>query len=1080
MTVSLQRHSAAPAQTAEFDEDERLSLILSSSFVGSWDRNLLTGGVWVSPSFKTLLGYADHEIGTSIDELADLVHPEDRGRRLVELERHWRDHTPYDVEYRLRHHDGTYRWFRVCGESIWQPDGKPRRMAGALIDITERKQAEASANVTLSALQSSETQFRSLITHIPGACFRILANETWTPIFLSEGIQRITGRPVDNFLLRGLNYSQLLVHPDDVGGLVSATRQALADRRPFSFEYRVNHIDGRTRWAHEEGQGVFDAEGNLLHVDGVILDVTERKQAEAALRDSEAKFASLLANIPGACYRTKIDDAWTMLFLSDAAEAFLGHPAKDFLAGGPRRVVDFIHPDDRESVRQSVMESIRTKQPSQVEYRVVHADGTVRWVLDRGQCSFNEAGNPLFQDGVIFDITDRKHASEQRAAALRIVRENETKFRTLVENIPGACYRCRTDDDLTVLYASDRIEEITGYRPDELELNRLASFSSIIHRDDWPAAKRTIWDSIERHQSFAVEYRIVRPDGSIRWVSDRGQGVFAEDGTVLFQDGVLLDVTERKLSEARLKAAEEAQTAETADRYQKLQCIIDNMADGVALFDAEMRLAAFNRRMVEMGELAAPFAQLGTLYDDLIRNFVIEGDYGPGDVDAILAGKMAEVRSGNPALYEIARHDGRFIEVRRNPMPDGGAVFTYRDVTHHRVMETQLRESQKLEALGQLAGGVAHEFNNLLTAIGGFSRLAIKKQNDPDRVAMCLEEVVKASERAADLTKQLLAFGRKQVLETSVVSVPAIVRDLVGMLRPLLGETIELAISAPEDEKACVVADATQLSQAVLNLCINARDAMPNGGRLEIGVDVEKAGAPCRRRREHCAGEAYVVLTVSDTGTGIDPEILPRIFEPFFTTKEQGKGTGLGLAVVYGMVDQLGGTIDVESEAGKGTTFTICLAEATQPADERTEEESAASAERPTTVLIVDDEKAICDFTAMTLADLGYQVLTASSAVDAVAVFKKHEGAIDILLTDVVMPGQSGPDLARGLSEANPSLLVIFMSGYPNRGADNSEFYRLPEGAAFIYKPFTPDAIGTLVSSVAASQAHAAPPAIAT
>lgn len=932
MASTLRRSLQQPASA--FDLEERLSLIAATPFFGTWDRNLVTGAVWCSLALKSMLGYGEDDFPKTSEGIVELVHPEDREPRRLALERHWRDHTPFDFEYRLQHKTDGYRWFRVTGQTIWGPDGRPRRMGGALIDITERRQAEVSAEVTLAALQSSESQFRSIVAHIPGACFRILADDSWTPIFLSDGIEKITGRPPRDFQGAGLRYVDILVHPDDIPALVGATRAALKERRPFAFEYRVNHTDGRVRWAHEEGQGVFDEKGNLLYTDGVILDVTERRQAENDLRESEAKFASLVANIP------------------------------------------------------------------------------------------------------------------------------------------GACYRCRTDENLTMLYASERMQEITGYKPSDLELNKIVSFSSIIHREDWPAAKKAIWQAIERRESFAVEYRVMRADGGIRWISDRGQGVFGEDGTLVYQDGVLLDITERKLQEERLRTAE----AETAERYAKLQCIIDNMADGVALFDSEMRLAAFNQEMVAMGELPPVFAHLGTLYEDLIRAFIVKGDYGPGDVDAMLAEKMAQARSGKPAVYEIARHDGRYIEVRRQPMPDGGAVFTYRDVTQHRTIETQLRESQKLEALGQLAGGIAHEFNNLLTAIGGFSRLALKKRDDTERVAMCLDEVVKASERAADLTKQLLAFGRKQVLETSVVEIPAIVGDLVGMLRPLLGETIELVVRA-DVEDACVVADATKLSQAILNLAINGRDAMPDGGRLIISVEVVEHAAPCRRRESECGADTCVLLQVSDTGTGIDPETLPRIFEPFFTTKEQGKGTGLGLAVVYGMVDQLGGTIDVQSELGKGTTFTICLPQADRGADAAVAEPEAPAAERPKTVLVVDDEAAVCNFARIALLDLGYKVVTASSAVDAVAVFNELGGAVDILLTDVVMPGQCGPDLARGLAEMNPDLEVIFMSGYPERGANDSQFHRIPEGSPFIHKPFSPDAIGTLVGTVAASQSDAVPAA---
>jgi PAS domain S-box-containing protein len=1074
MRPETNRQELRIVDESAFDDEERLRLITSTTLLGTWDWNLLTNTLWYSPRLKAMLGYDDGTFPTTADEIGQLIHPDDRAARLDAQQRHWRTRQPYQAEYRLLHRDGSYRWYRACGESIWQPDGTPRRTAGATIDITDRKMAEELQRATFDVLQRSEDQFRSIIAHIPGTCFRMLPDSGWTPVFLSEGIERITGRPASAFMSQGMRYVDMLVHPDDVAATDSATRVALAERRPFTVEYRVVHQDGGIRWAHEEGQGVYDADGKLLHVDGVILDITQRKQAEEALRESEAKFASLVANIPGVCYRTRIDENWTMLFLSPEMEAISGYPPDAFGPGGTTAFVDVVHPEDREKIRQVILEAVDGHRPFQAEYRIVRPDGAVRWVLDRGQASFDADGNAHFQDGVMFDITESKEARQQAAAAAAELRDNEIKFRTLVENIPGVCYRCRMDDKLTVLYVSDGIERLAGYTAAQIQADRDHSFGGIIHSEDWSKVETTIRDALAKRQSFELEYRIVRADGSIRWVYDRGQGIFADDGTPIFQDGVLLDITERKNAEEKLNATEAARAAEVADKYEKLQCIIDNMADGVALFDVDMKLVTFNRRMVDMGELPPVFAQLGTLYEDLIRQFVVNGDYGTGDVAQILREKMAQARSGQAAIYEVARHDGRSIEVRRNPMPDGGVVLTYRDVTQHRTIEAQLRESQKLEALGQLAGGVAHEFNNLLTAIGGFSRLALKKQDDAERVSMCLGEVVKASERAADLTKQLLAFGRKQVLEADVVNVADIVHDLVAMLNSLLGEVIQLRIELA-NEPACVLADSTQLSQAILNLAINGRDAMPNGGRLTIGVDLVPPPAAFRERHPDCRAETCVVLRVSDTGEGINAETLPRIFEPFFTTKEQGKGTGLGLAVVYGMIEQSGGTIEVQSTVGKGTTFTICLPRSDGAAGAQAEEDAAPSIGQRRLVLVVDDERAVCDFTKIALLDLGYDVITASNAVDAVTAFNERDGAIDILLTDVVMPGQCGPDLARGLGAINPNMGVIFMSGYPERGANNGDVYRLPEGSAFIYKPFTPDAIGTLVGAVEGSRHRASP-----
>ena len=360
-----------------------------------------------------------------------------------------------------------------------------------------------------------------------------------------------------------------------------------------------------------------------------------------------------------------------------------------------------------------------------------------------------------------------------------------------------------------------------------------------------------------------------------------------------------------------------------------------------------------------------------------------------------------------------------------------------------RTSEAHLRQAQKLEAVGTLAGGIAHDFNNLLTVIAGFTQLALSEVSDSSPTSENLKQVLSASDRAARLTKQLLAFSRKQVLKPSVIDLGAVIDDLAPMLRRLIGEHINLAIDR-QPEPARVLADRGQLEQVIINLVVNARDAMPKGGSLTVRV---------RRTPEG------VIFVTKDDGMGIPEHVRERIFEPFFTTKEQGKGTGLGLATVYGIVQQSGGSIDVESDVGVGTTFTIILPEAPQAAlSNPTSERSELGLRGRERVLLVEDEPSVRVLAKRALEDYGYQVTAALDSADAVRI--AAESQFDALVTDVVMPVMGGPELAKKVLDLQPNLAVIYMSGYAD---DALKSFDLGADVAFLSKPFAPSDLAQIV-----------------
>ena len=460
---------------------------------------------------------------------------------------------------------------------------------------------------------------------------------------------------------------------------------------------------------------------------------------------------------------------------------------------------------------------------------------------------------------------------------------------------------------------------------------------------------------------------------------------------------------------------------------------------------------------------------LGLTFDELSQRFVAgfesETFWEDGSVcaaqDHAVSKCLATHQPQPPTTIGVRRADGRMAWGIFTAMPVSdpetgqmtSAVVTFLDITDRKHLEEQLRQSQKMEAVGRLAGGIAHDFNNLLTAIVGYSQLLLGRLEVGNPMQEELEEIKKAGERAAALTRQLLAFSRKELLQPQVLDLNALVANLDKMLRRLIGEDIEL-VTIFGSRLEHVEADPAQLEQVVLNLVVNARDAMPQGGKIVIetkNLELDEAYA-----HQHVAVSPgrYVMLAVSDHGCGMDAETLKHIFEPFYTTKHRAEGTGLGLSTVYGVVKQSGGNIWVYSEVGRGTTFKIYLPQVNEVADARKSETVSTAVEGGTeTVLLAEDEKLVRKFVRSILEKNGYTVLEAHHGSEALRVALQHPGPIHLLLTDMVMPLMGGKLLAQRMVGLRPGIRVLYMSGY----SENAVVHHgvLESGTAFIEKPFT-------------------------
>ena len=541
---------------------------------------------------------------------------------------------------------------------------------------------------------------------------------------------------------------------------------------------------------------------------------------------------------------------------------------------------------------------------------------------------------------------------------------------------------------------------------------------------------------------YEYECWLVRKDGS-RFLGNQIITVLRDQAGGLrgFAD-VTRDITERSRVEVALRLSEE--------RYRLL---FERNPQPMWVFDLET--LAF----LEVNEAAT--RHYGYSREEFLA-MTLKDIRPPEEVQKLLARlTVGAPRYEEAGVWKHKRKDGTIIEVEITAHDltfygrPAQMVLAY-DVTERRALEEQLRQSQKLESVGQLAGGIAHDFNNLLTVISGYSDLLLRGAKDEGQ-RQKIDEVKKAAERAASLTRQLLAFSRKQVLEPKVIDLNDVVAEADKMLRRLIGEDIHL-VTMCDPGLWRVKADPGQLLQVTINLAVNARDAMPRGGKLTIetrNVELDEAYV-----REHVAviPGPYVMLAVSDTGVGMDAETQRQIFEPFFTTKEVGRGTGLGLSMVYGVVKQSGGNIWVYSEPGKGTTFKIYLPRV-DDAGEKVQADAATHAQlRGTeTVLLVEDEGMVRTLLRDILGAEGYTVLAAAGGQEALEICKRHEGPIHLILTDVVMPGMSGRELVARLSETCRDLKVLYISGYTDDAIVHHGV--LDEGTNFLQKPFTPDAV---------------------
>ncbi len=996
------------AEEALRENERRYKLVTDKMTDIVWiaDMNLRT--IYVTPSVETVLGYSQEE-RMALD-IREKLTPESVAAGMEVLERELALEKRGDADparattilLEYMHKDGSTRWMETIITSLRDDRGSLTGIHGVSRDVTDRKRAE-------EALRRSEEYFRTITEN--SSDILLITDEQGIISYVTPSAERLIGYRPDELV--GMNTFEMIV-PEDLPRAVEDYRKALGTRDiAIPNRFRIRRRNGVERVM--EGVGI-----NLMHnpaIAGFVMsvrDVTDQRRAEEALKESEHRFRQLFDQMSScvAVYEA-VDDGGDFVIrdFNRAAERLEKVRREEILG---RRVTEVFPGVRAFGILDVFQRVLRTGEPEDHDVSFYRDERIAGW---RENHVFRLPSGEIV--AIYDDVTARKQGEE-------FLRDSEQQLSMIINSFPGLV--ARIDRDYRYRFVSNQYELLYGMTPDRI-LGR--TVAEVIGEETFqrvrPSLERAFGGETVTLETWNQNIAGETMYGLLTCMPDLNP-----DGTIRGTIAVIVDISERKRAEETLR-----------ETQRQLADIIDFLPDATFVIDQAGKVIAWNRAIEDL---------TGVRKEDMLgrgdREYAVPfyGERRPILIDLVLQPEEeARVRynsvrwQGNVLIGESFIPDLRGKEVHllgtASILYDTkgsvvGAIETMRDITDRIRLEAQFRQAHKMEAIGTLAGGVAHDFNNILGAIIGYTELYKEQVRDRPKVYHAMGEVLKAAGRARDLVQQILTFSRRAVQEKRPTAVVPIVREVAKFIRASLPTTIEIRqnLNASSD---VILADAGQIHQVLMNLCTNAGQAMAEkGGVLEIGLEEFFIGEAEELRFPSLHAGRYLKLNVRDTGRGIRAENLEKIFEPYFTTKGKGEGTGLGLAVVHGIVKDHGGDVKVYSEPGRGTLFSVYLPLMDSPADAIPFMEEASLPGAGERILFVDDEEILASLGKEQLEDLGYRVVAETDPVHAIEVFRRDPDAFDLVITDKTMPRMTGFDVARELRAIRADIPVILCSGF--------------------------------------------------
>lgn len=971
---------------------------------------------YCSIAIKGLFGCSPEDVKDTFDPILRVVPPEDVDDFLQSIEESAKNLSAWNCEFRVQIPGKPEKC--LYGSSI------PEKMSdgsilwnGYVFDITDRKHTE-------EVLKESEARYRTLLENLNEILFFVNTNAELG--FISQNAERLMGYKPDEVI--GRIFLEF-IHPDDRNAVYESFSRVL-DGVKEAFEYRILTKSGTPIWVRSNPHLVH-SDDRVIGIQGTLMDITDMKKAEESLITNEVKLreAQKIAKMGRwDYYHTEDKLVWC-----DTMYDILEQNPCDFKPSY-REFLNLVHPDDKQRLDDVWENTLTNKQPfSKTDHRLIMKDGRIKWISEECKTVYDEKGTPIHSVGVIIDITERKQAEEA-------LRESEERFRAVFKESPVSIL-VHDKDTCEIVDANKAAIASYGFTSlEELQENDFWDEPPYSFEDAQRLMHKAANEGIQR-----FEWKNRKIDGEIYWelVTLR---LLEIDGTERVL-ATCVDITDRKKIEETLHQSEQRYKSLLAGSYD---IIYYTTIDGKCI---DISLSAETI--------------LGYTMDELKSLNVREIYYHPEERDKFID-ILDKVGVVNAYEVELKHKTGKKLhclltanivhDEKGHPIAIQGFV---KDVTEQRKLQEMLIQSHRMEVLGKFAGGIAHDFNNLLTVIYGFTQMSLMRIDEKHPLYRNLKTVADACKKSTKLTKQLLTFARKESTETIVTDVNKDIQSVVKMLRRVTSSNIKIKLNL-SPETCAIRVGPVSIDQIITNLVVNARDAMPQGGEINIETKIQKLNSRLVVSEEVDLESDYVKIKVSDTGCGMNPEVLSKIFEPLFTTKKEGKGTGLGLATVYGIVKSFKGYIFVESEERKGTTFCIYFPLSSEPVTKQYKDKvDIEDLQGTESILVVDDEETVRKMLCMELKKFGYTMLDADSGESALQIFSEMKDSIDLVISDVMMPGINGLQLYAKISELWGEVKIIFISGYSrdallNMGIDLQDY-------TLISKPFDMDDITKII-----------------